>query len=76
MFKWKQFCFSAGEAIRQEGVECAMRRIGRDGRHSMNSGQVPSIFGLGRTLSTTAPKSSVLTRIPSGRTIPSKHETL
>jgi len=34
MFRWKQFCFSDGEAIRQEGAECAMRGIVRDGRHS------------------------------------------
>jgi hypothetical protein len=36
----------------------------------------PSAFGLGRTLSTTAPKPSTLDPIPSGRTIPANHERL
>ena len=39
-------------------------------------GPSPSAFGLGRTSSTTAPKPSILTRIPSGRTIPANHERL
>jgi len=55
----KQFCFSDGEAIRQEGVECPMWFIGRGGRRSgrLASGKPfgpgefepnPSVFGLAR----------------------------
>jgi len=87
MVSWKQFCFSDGEAIRQEGgagrtggTAKSARRSGRPPAGNPYGpgefGPNPSAFGLGRTTGTPAPKPLALARIPSGRTLPSNHERL
>jgi hypothetical protein len=69
MVSWKQFCFSDGEAIRQEGgagrtggTAKSARRSGRPPAGNPYGpgefGPNPSAFGLGRTTGTTAPKAS------------------